>query len=245
MNLHDKPTKIRFSISQILIFDKIFVMKLYVILIAAILFSGAIYAQENDIEIFEKKDGNKNIVIARNIGKISYLVKLNIEAEGMIVSPGIEVEGVVPPGYMKEMATLEPKPGVAWSYGYNVSFVEYKGQPSTTSNDQQEDLNQTSNSTVEIPIPPAPSELSSAPIIVYTREGCGRCSFIKKELKENKIDFFEVDVNDGSAEANNMWKLLRDTGFTGTTVTMPVVKINGELHYNIKDMAGLVATIPQ
>jgi glutaredoxin len=221
-------------------------MKLYFLLIAAILFTSAIHAQENDIEIFEKKDGNKNIVIARNIGKVSYMVKLNIKAEGMIVSPGITVEGVVPPGYMKEMATLEPKPGVGWSYGYDVSFVEYKGQPSTTSGDKQEEaLNQSSNSAVKIPIPPASPELSSAPIIVYTREGCGRCSYIKKEMKEKQIDFFEVDINDGSAEANNMWKLLRDTGFTGTTVTMPVVKINGVLHYNIKDMAGLVEGINQ
>lgn len=222
-------------------------MKLYLFLISALLVSGALNAQENDIEIFEKKDGNKNIVIARNIGKVSYMVKLNIKAEGMIVSPGIMVEGVVPPGYMKEMATLEPKPGVGWSYGYDVSFVEYKGQPSSTSSNQEAtDSDQATDSAVDVPVPPpAVSELSNAPIIVYTREGCSRCSFVKKEMNNKQIDFFEVDINDGSAEANNMWKLLRATGFTGTTVTMPVVKINGQLHYNIKDLAGFVNEINQ
>jgi glutaredoxin len=64
-------------------------------------------------------------------------------------------------------------------------------------------------------------------------------------MNNKQIDFFEVDINDGSAEANNMWKLLRATGFTGTTVTMPVVKINGELHYNIKDLAGFVNDLNQ
>jgi len=33
---------------------------------------------------------------------------------------------------------------------------------------------------------------------------------------------------------------LRDGGFTGDSVTMPVVKVNGKLHYNIKDLTGFV-----
>ena len=227
------------------IFGKNFDMKLSILLLAAVLISGSIYAQGNDIEIFEKKDGNKNIVMARNVGKISYLVTLNIKAEGMIVSPGIEVEGVVPAGYMKELATLEPKPGVSWSYGYDVSFIEYRGASTTTSTNSKEAVLNSSDADVEVPIPSGQTDLSDAPIIVYTREGCSRCSFVKKEMKKNQIEFEEVDVNGGSAEADNMWKLLRDTGFTGNTVTMPVVKINGELHYNIKDLAGFIGEIKQ
>lgn len=227
------------------IFGKTFDMKLYILLLAAVLISGSIYAQGNDIEIFEKKDGNKNIVIARNVGKISYLVTLNIEAEGMIVSPGIEVEGVVPPGFMKELATLEPKPGVSWSYGYDVSFIEYRGAPTTTPTKSEETVLNSPDADVEVPIPSGQTDLSGAPIIVYTREGCSRCSFVKKEMKKNQIEFEEVDVNGGSTEADNMWKLLRETGFTGNTVTMPVVKVNGELHYNIKDLAGFIGEIKQ
>jgi glutaredoxin len=219
-------------------------MKHCVLLLAVVLFSVSISAQENDIEIFEKKDGNKNIVIARNIGKVPYLVTLKIDAEGMIVSPGKEVEGIVPAGYMKELATLTPQPGVGWSYGYDVSFIEYVGQPaSTPKNLSEEDSDQASQSAVEVPIPAASTDLSAAPIIVYTRDGCGRCSFVKKEMNKNQIEFEEVDINGGSDEANNMWKLLRETGFTGNTVTMPVVKINGELHYNIKDLAGFIEDI--
>ncbi len=218
-------------------------MKLYSFILAFLIITCTISAQQNDIEIFEKKDGNKNIVMARNVGKVSYLVTLNIDAEGMTVSPGIKVEGIVPAGYMKELATLEPKPGVGWSYGYDVSFIEYKGAlPGDKDPDQQ---NEASISAMEVPVPSKPSELSTAPIIVYTRNGCGRCSFVKKEMKEKQIEFEEVDINGGSDEANNMWKLLRESGFTGTTVTMPVVKVNGELHYNIKDLAGFVDSLDQ
>ncbi len=220
-------------------------MRLSILLFSFLFLSATLWAQGNDIEIFEKKEGNKNIVMARNIGKVSYKVTLTIEAEGMIVSPGIVVEGIVPAGYMKELATLEPQPGVSWSYGYEVSFIEYKGQPTTTGDKgAKSDLNQISQSAAEVPIPPVlATELSTAPIMVYTREGCGRCSFVKKELSKKQIEFEEVDVNSGSPEADNMWKLLRDSGFTGSTVTMPVVKINGELHYNIKDLSGFIEEI--
>lgn len=219
-------------------------MKLSTVLVAAlVILSGSIIAQQNDIEVFEKKDGNKNIVIARNVGKVSYTVTLKIEAKGMDVTPGMAVEAVVPAGYMKEMATLTPRPGEAWSYGYEVSFLEYTGTPvkTTSPGTTKNDAAPATPATPKPATPQAPkTELSKAPIIVYSQVGCGRCSFVKKEMKAKDIAFEEVDVNSGSPEVNNMWKQLRDGGFTGESVTMPVVKVNGQLHYNIKDLAGFV-----
>ncbi len=221
-------------------------MKTYIVLFATLVLSVCAFGQEHDIEIFEKKEGNQNIVMARNIGKVSYLVTLNIEAEGMIVNPGIKVEAVVPPGYMQSLATLEPKPGVGWSYGYDVSFVEYVGELPTPEKDKlASDQSTETNSSVEVPVPPATASSTDAAIVVYTRQGCGRCSFIKKELKKKEIAFAEVDVNSGVPEADDMWKLLRESGFTGTSVTMPVVKVRGELHYNIKDMNAFINDLEQ
>jgi glutaredoxin len=239
-----KTTNNLIAVGSFFTFDKSLLhMKLSTALITAlVILSGTIIAQQNDIEVYEKKDGNKNIVVARNVGKVSYMVSLSIEAKGMDITPGIAVEAVIPAGYMKEMAALTPRPGEAWSYGYDVSFVEYTGQPvktsspGTTKNDAP-----TSPSAAKPTSPPAPkTELSKAPIIVYTQVGCGRCAFVKKEMKAKGIAFEEVDVNSGSPEVNNMWKQLRDGGFTGESVTMPVVKVNGQLHYDIKDLAGFV-----
>lgn len=213
-------------------------MKHTVILVAALLLHLSGFAQKNDIEIFEKKDGNKNIVVARNTGKVSYLVTLIINSKGMNVTPGAEVEAVVPAGYMKEMATLVAKPGESWSYGYDVSFTEYAGEPLKTqpSAPGQPEAPMTPSVT-----PAAPqTALSTAPIILYTQAGCGRCSTVKNQMKAAGITYEEVDVNSGSPEVNNMWKQLRDGGFTGERVTMPVVKVNGKLHYNIKDLTGFV-----
>ena len=186
-------------------------------LVISLLVTGR--AQEKDIEVFEKKEGNKNIVMARNTGKVPYLVTIKINAKGMDVTPGIAVEAVVPAGYMKEMATLVPRPGESWSYGYDVSYVEHTGQNLQTTASptaqKKQDATVANQAAVDNPkatvaVPKA--SLSTAPIIVYTQAGCGRCSYVKKELSAKGITFDEVDVNSGSPDATNMWKQLRDGG---------------------------------
>jgi glutaredoxin len=199
------------------------------------------FTQQQDINVFEKKEGNKNIVFARNIGKVPYLVTLNITASGMEVSPSLKVESLIQPGYMKEMATLVPKPGVEWSYGYEVAFVEYRGEAPKTEMSTRESMDM-----APVTPPPAPKEeisLSSAPIIVYTKPGCGRGTFVKKELKSKGVAFEEVDVSGTSPEVNDMWAKLREGGFSGGSVTMPVVRVNGKYHYNIKDMSKFVGDL--
>ncbi len=210
-------------------------MKLLVSFLTLFLIATSGFTQPKDIEVFEKKDGNKNIVMARNVGKVSYLVTLTIEATGMDITPGIKVEAVVPAGYMKELATLEPRPGEGWSYGYEVSFIEYSGQLPKPSAQAVPPAAAAAATTTT-----SSSEIADAPIIVYTQVGCGRCSFVKKEMKAKGITYKEVDVNSGTPEVNDMWMQLRQGGFTGDSVTMPVVKANGKLHYNIKDLAAFV-----
>jgi glutaredoxin len=215
-------------------------MKFCISLLASLVLITSGIAQQKDIEVFEKKDGIKNIVYARNTGKVSYLVTINITSQGMDVTPSSKAEAVVPAGFMKEMATIVPRPGEGWSYGYEVSFTEYAGELPKTTTPSKTDAPLTSTPTPAKTPAPAP-ELSSAPIIVYTQAGCGRCSTVKKEMNAKGISFLEVDVNSSSPEVADMWKKLRDGGFTGTSVTMPVVKVDGKLHYNIKDLMGFVA----
>ncbi len=223
------------------------IMKMYTLLLAALLFSHSGFTQQNDIEVYEKKDGNKNIVIARNTSKLSYMVTIVISATGMDVTPSTTVEAVLPGGFMKEMATLVPRPGEGWSYGYEVSFVEYVGElpkSNTTTKSSTSDKKTTptqSGTTAKPPVQPALAPLTTAPIVVYSQAGCGRCSFVKKELNAKGVKFVEIDVNSTSPEVNNMWQKLRDGGFNGDSITMPVVRVDGEYHYNIKDLAGFIS----
>jgi glutaredoxin len=231
------------------------IMKMYTFLLVALLISHRGFAQQKDIEVFEKKEGNKNIVVARNTSKTSYMVTVVINAKGMDVTPSTTVEAVIPGGYMKEMATLVPRPGEGWSYGYEVSFVEYSGtlpKSNTTSAPTQGSNPSTTTSTTspsqttttsKVPVTPDQTSLTTAAIVVYSQAGCGRCSFVKKELDSKGVKYVEIDVNSPSPEINNMWQKLRDGGFDGNSITMPVVRVDGQYHYNIKDLAGFVAAL--
>lgn len=201
---------------------------------------GSLFAQAQDIQVFEKKDGNTVIVVARNIGKTTYEVTVDITSSGMQVAPGQKVSAVIPAGYMKEMATLTPIPGQGWSYGYEVSFMESTGRAATglqaNTDAPAQPAAEAKPSTVTAPAP----KLSDAPLIVYTQATCGRCAMVKKELTARGVKFEEVDVNSGSPEVNAMWMKLRENGFTGNSVTMPVIRYNGTYHYDIKDLKGFI-----
>jgi glutaredoxin len=66
---------------------------------------------------------------------------------------------------------------------------------------------------------------------------------VKKEMNAKGIAYEEIDISSTSPEVNNMWKQLRDGGFTGNSVTMPVVRVNGQYHYDIKDLMGFVGKL--
>lgn len=221
-------------------------MKTHLILACFLFLSFAAGAQQKDISVFEKKDGDKNIVIARNIGKVPYLVKLDIHASGMNVDPGLKTETVVPAGFMKELATLTPMPGEAWTYGYDVSYTQYTGEaasPAVTEPASTSKIPEPKTNTTSAPTPSNKTAVDQSEIVIYSKPGCSRCAFVKKNLTDKGIKYREVDVTSGAPEVSDMWMNLRHGGFTGESVTMPVVKLKGQLHYNIKDLQAFVNCI--
>lgn len=216
-------------------------MKILPTLSLVILVTCGVSAQQNDITIFEKKDGQTNRVMARNTGKVAYEVTLDITSDGMTVVPGKRVSAIVPAGHMKEMASLTPIPGKAWSYGYEVSYMESSGQSLTSDPPASETQDVYPEDTVaEMPDSAPAYKYTDAPIVMYSNPGCSRCAMVKKELNARGIKYEEYSTASDSPEINHMWKALRDGGFTGDSVTMPVMRVNGKYHYNIKDLAGFV-----
>ena len=205
----------------------------------------AAFAQKQDIDVFEKKEGSKVIVIARNTGKVDYSVTLKITATGMDVSPSNTVETLIPAGKMKEMANLVPRQGESWEYSYQVSFVKSMGKTSVKIESQttQEPQAAAKKANPAPPTPPPSTTLSKADIVLYSKPGCSRCSYIKKQLTSLSIPFEEYSTSSDSPEISNMWAQLRNSGFPGGSVTMPIVRANGKYYYNIPDLVGFVTKL--
>jgi len=221
-------------------------MKTILIFSGLLFLTVAVSAQQKDISVFEKKEGDKNIVVARNIGKVAYLVTLDIHATGMVVAPGLETETIVPAGHMIDLASLTPKPGEAWSYGYDVSYIEYTGNttaPGSPAATSSSDVAVANESPATSPTTNPNPAVDDNQIVIYSKPGCSRCAFVRKSLNEKGIKYKEVDVTSGTPEVSDMWMNLRHGGFAGESVTMPVVKVKGQLHYNIKDLQQFVSGI--
>ena len=62
----------------------------------------------------------------------------------------------------------------------------------------------------------------------------------EKKLDGLNIQYLEIDTHSESPEVNNMWAQMREQGFGGGSVTMPVIRVNGKYHYDIKDLDGFV-----
>ena len=166
-------------------------MKIVISVFLSLFLISFISGQKPDVEVYEKKDGEKTILIARNTGEAEATVKVTITSQGMDVTPSSVVESMIPGGFMKEMAVLVPRKGELWSYSYDVSIrrtVSKPADPASPPSPPKSSAVSTSGSTPQQLSAPAP-KLSDAEIILYAKPGCGRCTFAKKtiEFTWNKI----------------------------------------------------------
>ena len=87
------------------------------------------------------------------------------------------------------------------------------------------------------------TELNPTKINVFTQDGCGRCEYVIKYLKENNIPFLELNTTIHDPNQDKMFDILQKAGFKGSSVQMPVVVHKGKTEYNIKDLANWVKSI--
>lgn len=214
-------------------------MRILLVALVSFVITTNISAQKSDVEVYEKKDGEKTLIIARNTGKSEYLVKVNIKSEGMDVVPSSSVEVMLPGGFMKEIAIVTPRPGELWSYSYDVAISRTVTASKPATAGTPEAPKQVSTTTSQPKSIPSPV-LSDASVILYSKAGCGRCTLAKKQLNSLAISHEEVNTQSDSPEVSNMWSQLRTQGFKGGSVTMPVIRVNGQYHYDIKDLEGFI-----
>lgn len=219
-------------------------MKVFYITLVAFLFASASFAQKSDVEVYEKKDGNKTLIMARNTGTSEYKVKVTIKSEGMDVSPSSIVEVSLPGGFMKEMASVTPRAGELWSYSYDVAISRTVSKTTTATPSPTPEIQKQTTTTAAVPKTISASPvLSDASIILYAKPGCGRCTFAKKQLNNLGVAYEEVNTQSDSPEVSNMWSQLREQGFKGGSVTMPVIRVNGQYHYDIKDLESFIGKL--
>ena len=77
-------------------------------------------------------------------------------------------------------------------------------------------------------------------ILVFSKNGCGRCTYAHNYLEKNKLDFKEINISTSSANKDFFWDTLRKSGFNKRTVKTPVLVVDGKVHSHLPDLKGFL-----
>ncbi len=186
----------------------------------AIGFSTMVFSQK-DVEILKAENGSVITYYAKSNVKGPVSVEFGLEGQNFTTSVSMPVK--------TELKSLEKKELVKITMGegasYQVSFKYMKGAvgqgapsiPTTTAN---------SEGSKERP------ELLKG-IVIFSKDGCGKCEFAKSTLKQKGKTFTELNITKNEADADYMWKKLQDGGFSGGSVQTPVIMIDGKVYFNM------------
>jgi glutaredoxin len=188
-----------------------------------------IYAQTQDIELIEEREDLVVKLYAQNNTDDELDMTLTAQIVGFETKDANPVKKILGSRAKELVLTLTAPKGVTCEYQTSVSYKKVrkqvtKAEPNAKSRMTGTDIN--------------PSKIN-----VFTQDGCGRCEFVVKYLKDNNIPFLELNTSIHDPNQTKMFEILQIAGFKGNSVQMPVVVNKGKTEYNIKDLTHWVKTI--
>lgn len=183
-------------------------------------------AQKDDIEIVEERSPNQIKLFGVNNTSEELELTFNLDIIGFTTEEKLPVKSVLKPGQKQFLVTLTAPKGVQCQYNSSISYKKLKkNNPNTSATNHKK--------TTGVQINPSK-------INVFTMDGCARCEYVINYLKEKKIPFLELNTTFHLPNNDLMFEKLREAGFKGENVRMPVVVYKNKVDYNIKDLQEFV-----
>ncbi|MBK7787489.1 MAG: glutaredoxin [Saprospiraceae bacterium] len=199
--------------------------------LVSLFIASTLLAQKNDIDLLKTESGNEITYYAKSNVREAMTLEMNVEGTGFTCS--VPLPAVVDlKSYEKKLIlkiTLDP----SGNSNYSVSYKSYKkgaGGPKITSVD------------AKVSEPQAERPGLKKGVVVFSKDGCGKCQYAVKYLKENNIQFQEINISKSEDDQSLMWKMLMEDGFADTYVQTPVILVNGKANYNM-DLKAFLATL--
>lgn len=205
------------------------------LLFLAVLSSQCLFAQKNDVDLLKSEMGNEVTYYAKNNVRDAMTVEINIEGTGFTCNVPLPAK-VDLRSYEKKFLiklTLDP----SGNSNYSVSYKTYKkaaapAGPVITGTGSKVTMG-----------PQDRPELKKG-IVVFSKDGCGKCQYAINYLNEKKIPYKELNISKDEADQKYMWQVLMESGFNATSVQTPVIMVNGKAHYNMDIKAFLAELKP-
>ena len=184
------------------------------------------FSQAKEVELLKSEEGNVITYYAKSGTREPMTVEMTVEGTGFTTSVPMPAIANLKAFEKQEIVKITLDPSGASSY--SVSYKQYKtGQnPGKIS---------------------APKTVADRPehkkgIVIFSKHGCGKCTYAVNNLKERSIPFTEINISKNEDDENYFWKVLKDAGFNGSSVQTPVIMIDGKVHYDM-DIRSFVAGI--
>lgn len=215
--------------------------------ILLLLIPGLLIGQEQQVELVEVKveDG----IMLKGVNHIqdqAISFVLEITSVGFGLKKLETISKVIPAGGEIDIIKLVPRPNRECSYSANFSYETKQAQNARLVEKKKMNRaeqnaivneNQASSPKVE---QPKIAAVENDGIVVYSKNGCGRCEYVTNYLKLNEIPFTDLNITTDQRSEDLMSEVLYADGYKGGSFMTPVITVNGEVFYNIKDIKGFV-----
>ncbi len=227
------------------------------LLFTILLIPTLVFAQTPDVQMEEEKTKTGVIIyLINNLEDQKVEAVLDLTSEGFGLKPKESFNVTVGPKSKEKIVELVGKSNTKYSYASSLSYKTIPLNPVT-----QRSVTTRTKTTTKQEIaksnPPqtkkAASQQTSAEkthplkgkkgIVVYSKEGCGRCHFVTDYLKKNNIPFEDLNITKDKAADRQMSTVLFASGFKGGSFTTPLITVDDQAHYNIKDLKGFLAKL--
>ena len=191
-------------------------MKEVLLTIGLTLFVGSVLLGQNVI-VEAKSEGEEVILIAQNNEDSDYEVTIRFDTKGYGIKRGSNVVKLIPSKETTEIGRYK-KRGKRKSY-FKYSY-EIKKKSRSVKNESGE-----KTSTTDDP-----------DLYIYSKDGCGRCLRTIEFLNANNIFFVEKNISNDPKSYEELTALLFDSGFKGGKFSTPVIVVEGNVNYSIRDL---------
>ncbi len=191
--------------------------------------SSMMFGQSEIIKISSERNENIIKIYAENTSAEAYNVELNINSTGFKHTRVCPIFETIQGGEKMYMTTLISKKGELANYSVSLKFSP--SHPAGGGKKNKEIASEVSNTDV------------STGIIVFSKNGCGRCKSVEKFLKEHNVAYTGMNISKNPNDASLMWQKLSEDGFTGKSVQTPVFIVNGTMYYNLPDYNELLRSL--
>lgn len=190
-----------------------------------------ILAQEKQVRLVEDVQKKRTILYVQNDTDSDKSVFLKIDPIGYRRSAQRPIIKNIPAKSKVQMLILIPFTDVKSSYTYNLIVNEEL---------QNIDVKRQKEKPKEVSF----RDTSKYDLLIYTEKNCTKCDTLTQKLKNEKIDFLEIDIDSKNNQLSpQFWDAMYFKGYNRKRIRIPFAKKNGRLYHPITDFDKFIHTI--